>query len=239
MPISRVLIVDDEPAVRAFVASVLESLGCQPIQAKDAFEALKTVEESAVDLVVTDIIMPGMSGLELVRELQRRSNPTRCLLMSGNAEGMSIGAVPFLAKPFTVASLKAAVHRVMSVPHGTEPGDAAECPAQTEDSNRGFPSASRPDELERDLLELMNAARKAYRAAADHHRELIDAANHTSWKSDPDGAQALHNAATIEREALQEYSRALSNFTEFILNSRLAPNPHPDKRRRQRTPPRG
>jgi CheY-like chemotaxis protein len=75
---TRVLIVDDDPDMRLAIASVLKSRAYQVIEACDGYEALKKLKEEKPDIMLLDLLMPGMDGFAVVRELencQKRGYP--------------------------------------------------------------------------------------------------------------------------------------------------------------------
>ena len=96
-----ILIVDDEPDVRFVLKMAFESAGHQIVEAHHGVAALERVKDSRPDLVVTDVMMPVLDGLELIRRL--RSNPGTAtipiLVLSSRATAVS-GADASLAKPF-------------------------------------------------------------------------------------------------------------------------------------------
>ena len=98
---AEILIVDDEPDVRFVLKMAFESAGHQIVEAHHGVAALERVDSSRPDLVVTDVMMPVLDGLELVRRL--RANPDTAaipiLLLSSRATGAS-GADAALPKPF-------------------------------------------------------------------------------------------------------------------------------------------
>jgi len=104
-----VLIVEDEEPVRSMTARLLEGEGYEVLQAADGREALEIVERASgrLDLVITDVAMPAMSGRELADRLKRRRPGLPVLFMSGytDDEMMRRGLIepnhPFLSKPFT------------------------------------------------------------------------------------------------------------------------------------------
>jgi PAS domain S-box-containing protein len=125
---ARILVVEDEPAVRTLVGRVLERAGFSVVPAADGAEALRAfdADATAVDLVLTDIVMPGMSGIELVRELRLRRPGLRVLLMSGYTEdsvGHGQGRLELLAKPFTEDQLISGVRA--SLARAGDDADAA------------------------------------------------------------------------------------------------------------------
>jgi len=109
---SRVLVADDEPAIRKVVRDALEREGHEVVTAIDGREALERFEEAAFDLVVTDLAMPHVDGLELVQEVRRRS-PVPVLVLTVRSEErekvrlLDEGADDYVTKPFGVAELVA------------------------------------------------------------------------------------------------------------------------------------
>lgn len=109
-----VLVVEDEPAIRRMVARALGNAGFEVLTATDARGALELAAScDTLDLVVTDVVMPGMGGLELVERLQAQlSRELAVVFMSGYAraaQGEIGGHAGFLAKPFTLDALLAKV----------------------------------------------------------------------------------------------------------------------------------
>lgn len=107
----RILLVEDEEGVRQALADVLESLGYQVVAVGSAEEAFALPEDSTFDLLLTDLVLPGLSGVELAIGLQSRWPDLRLLLMSGHTEdqvakyAVFTGRVRFLQKPFDLATL--------------------------------------------------------------------------------------------------------------------------------------
>lgn len=114
----RVLLVEDNEQVRAFATHLLEDLGCTVLGSHDAEQALSLLESEPVDLVFSDVVMPGMSGLELVRELQRLRPGLPALLASGYSEEIVTGAgapMDFVRKPYARETLAAAMGKTLGV----------------------------------------------------------------------------------------------------------------------------
>ena len=100
-----VLVVEDEAAVRVFCCKVLRRFGYQVLEAAGPMEALDTLQQASVGLVLTDIMMPGMNGKEMVKRIDRNRQPDlKVLYMSGYIENIEPG-LDFLEKPFTSADL--------------------------------------------------------------------------------------------------------------------------------------
>jgi CheY-like chemotaxis protein len=116
----RVLVVDDEPGVRRLMARLLRVRGYAVADSEDAAAALAYLEslDHPVDLVVTDIVMPGMSGIRLAEEIEARWPRVKVLLVTGYAEGEALRSTrtqsrPLLPKPFTPSAMAAAVRDVL------------------------------------------------------------------------------------------------------------------------------
>jgi CheY-like chemotaxis protein len=120
-----VLLVEDEPLVRRSTRKLLESLGYRVLEASSGEEALALDREVGFDLLVSDVVMPGMKGPELARRLQARRSGLPVLFISGYAASV-IGSHEFpreglrlLQKPFDAEALGRAVQEVL------EPSGAA------------------------------------------------------------------------------------------------------------------
>jgi len=115
---ARILIIDDEEYILSVLYSLLsERHECK--MATSATEALEYLKEESYDLVLSDIMMPGMSGLELLQEITRRACDTVVILISGNLniqnaiEAMRRGAFDYVTKPFNLSDVEVAVHRAL------------------------------------------------------------------------------------------------------------------------------
>ena len=114
-----ILLVEDEPEVRAFARDTLSSYGYRVLEAESAEHSLELIATTQVDLVVTDVVMPGMSGPELHRRLVALRPGLRVLFMSGYVDdpvlrrGVISGEVPFLQKPFLPGDLAREVRQIL------------------------------------------------------------------------------------------------------------------------------
>ena len=115
------LIVDDSASMRQMVRFTLESAGYEVVQAADGVEALDYAKSGKADLVLTDVNMPRMDGLTLVRELRGLANykgiPILVLTTEAGQEtkvqGKQAGATGWIVKPFNPEQLIATIQRVL------------------------------------------------------------------------------------------------------------------------------
>jgi CheY-like chemotaxis protein len=112
-----VLVVDDEPAIREIVATLLEDEGYKVRRAKDGLEALATVDAGQVDLVLSDVTMPRLDGASLAKKLRRRGRPVPVVLMSAYYDAVDVPGVTFVPKPFEIDRLLAAVTSALAADH--------------------------------------------------------------------------------------------------------------------------
>jgi two-component system alkaline phosphatase synthesis response regulator PhoP len=115
----RVLVVEDDPAIRRGVVAALAFAGYDVLEAADGPRGLVLAETAEVDLVLLDVVLPGTDGLEILRRV-RESRPTRpvILLTARAAEddrvgGLAAGADDYVVKPFSVRELLARVEAVL------------------------------------------------------------------------------------------------------------------------------
>jgi two-component system response regulator MprA len=128
---ARVLVVDDDRAVRESLRRSLEFNGYAVALASDGAEALASITGSAPDVVVMDVMMPRLDGLEATRALRKAGNDVPILVLTARdavgdrVEGLDAGADDYLTKPFALqellARLRALLRRV--VPHGDAPDE--------------------------------------------------------------------------------------------------------------------
>ncbi len=108
----KVLVVDDEAVVRAGICRVLEKQGLSMHTAADGSEALEIMAEYPIDIVLLDIIMPGLDGIEVLRHIRATYPDTVVLMITGHPtiqsaiECTKLGAIDYLVKPFRVDDLE-------------------------------------------------------------------------------------------------------------------------------------
>ncbi len=133
-----VLVVDDSEGTREVIRRNLEGAGYQVLGAPGVPEAIATMKQSPVDLVITDLKMPRVSGMDLVRHVRENYPNTEVMMITGYAtvtsavEAVKVGADEYLSKPFTDGELLGAVRRSLAKLRvrraGRESGDAVKAP---------------------------------------------------------------------------------------------------------------
>ena len=143
MKAATILVVDDEPQIRRVLRATLSSRGYEIIDAKTGEEGIELVCKNKPDLVLLDVNMPGMGGLEACREIRRGSNAPIIMLTVRNAErdkvaALDAGADDYVVKPFGIEELLARVRAALRR-HGV--GEAL-APFETKDLSVDFESRS-------------------------------------------------------------------------------------------------
>jgi len=115
-----ILIVDDEASIRSVLVQAMEEEGYAPLEAADGLDAWQRFEQHPVPLVISDIVMPGINGIELLQRIKRCSPSTQVIIITSHAslgtavEALRSGAYDYLLKPFENLSLvSAAVKRAV------------------------------------------------------------------------------------------------------------------------------
>jgi two-component system alkaline phosphatase synthesis response regulator PhoP len=118
---TKILVVDDEPSITNLVSAYLKPEGYEVYTAADGDTGLKAARAFKPDLIILDVMLPGMDGIELLARLRRESNVYVILLTARTEEtdkivGLSVGADDYVTKPFSprelVARVKAALRRI-------------------------------------------------------------------------------------------------------------------------------
>jgi CheY-like chemotaxis protein len=117
----RILVVDDEPMVRFLLTRFLEEEGHTVDEAADGIDALEHLNQRPYDLLITDVHMPRMSGIDLVRSLRRRGNSIPLIVMDSYPDlfvESDVGAEAFalLAKPFDLSEVRRVLQQLEPQP---------------------------------------------------------------------------------------------------------------------------
>jgi DNA-binding response OmpR family regulator len=134
----RILIVDDNETVRSLVADHFKNLGYGVVEARDGVQGLESALKGLADLVILDVVMPGMDGFAVCRFLRERGDRTPVIMLTDRAElddkvaGFEHGADDYLAKPFSPVELEMRVKALLRR-HGDarqEPASARKAPVE-------------------------------------------------------------------------------------------------------------
>lgn len=109
---ARILVVDDEDSLRGVLRAILEEDGYEVLEASDGRSGLEMYRKHKADLIITDLVMPEMNGLDFISEVTRSVPRVRIIAMTGVpawdsclAKAKALGAHGTLQKPFTVETL--------------------------------------------------------------------------------------------------------------------------------------
>lgn len=123
MSAKTILIADDSPTMRAMLVAIVEELGeFQTVEASSGFEALRLLPREHVDLILTDINMPDINGLELISYLRTNQNYKHIPIFIISTEssvldiekGKQLGADEYVVKPFSPVTLQQLINRYLS-----------------------------------------------------------------------------------------------------------------------------
>lgn len=116
----KILVVDDEEGARELFNTILTDEGYEVTLANNGQDALSRMKSSTYDLVVTDIKMPGMDGLQLLQELRKTGCQADVIMVTAYGEvesylkAMSLGAAEYINKPIRIKELKRIVQKVLT-----------------------------------------------------------------------------------------------------------------------------
>jgi CheY-like chemotaxis protein len=117
--VAEILIIDDEASIRRLLVRVLRKAGHTVHEARNGEEGLEVFHQVHPELVITDIVMPDMEGIEVIRKLRQDAPTVPILAISGSGTPLylraatGLGATAALAKPFDVAELLAVVGQLL------------------------------------------------------------------------------------------------------------------------------
>lgn len=123
---SRILVVDDDLFVRRPLQSILSNEGFDAVTAADGEECLASVSAAPPDLIIMDVVMPGLDGFEVCRKIkgESRYSSIPIILLSGRwqeadrARGLGLGAADYMKKPYSSVELLGRVHELLSQRRG-------------------------------------------------------------------------------------------------------------------------
>ena len=116
----KILVVDDEEGARELFNTILTDEGYDVTLAVNGADALSRIKGADYDLVVTDIKMPGMDGLQLLQEIRKTGSKADVIMVTAYGEvesylkAMSLGAAEYINKPIRIKELKRIVHKILT-----------------------------------------------------------------------------------------------------------------------------
>lgn len=119
----RILLIEDDDSVRNMLRQTLELMGHAITEARNGKEGLALYQSANIDVVLTDIIMPDVEGMQVIRELRRQNPAVKIIAMSGGGRmnardylrmAQKLGAARILPKPFLGDELAAAIREVLA-----------------------------------------------------------------------------------------------------------------------------
>lgn len=116
----QILIVDDEARMLRVLEIMLQKMGHDISCASNGMEALQSLQETPVDLVVSDLRMPGMDGIELLNQLRAQGNNVPFIIMTAHGtiqsavESMKLGACDYILRPFDMEALELSINRILA-----------------------------------------------------------------------------------------------------------------------------
>jgi DNA-binding NtrC family response regulator len=126
MALTRLLLVDDEERFLSTTKSLLERRGIDALTASNGLDALRMVDEHHIDVVVLDVKMPGIDGVEVLRKIKEKHPLVEVIMLTGHAsvesaiEGLKLGAFDYVTKPCDVADLVEKVNQAWAKKQATE-----------------------------------------------------------------------------------------------------------------------
>ncbi|MFS8606002.1 response regulator [Priestia aryabhattai] len=117
----KILIVDDQYGIRILLTEVLQKEGYTTFQAANGFQAIDITKEQAPDLVLLDMKIPGMDGIEILKRLKQHDETIKVIIMTAYGEldmiqeAKDLGALTYFAKPFDIDEIRKVVREYIPV----------------------------------------------------------------------------------------------------------------------------
>jgi len=134
MPQKHVLIVEDHQDIASLIQMHLADMDCKVVQVADGLQGLKRAEQEPFDLIILDLMLPGMDGLEICRRIRNQSHYTPILMLTSKSEeldrvlGLEVGADDYVTKPFSIRELMARVKAQFRRGAATQTVDESDIP---------------------------------------------------------------------------------------------------------------
>jgi len=206
---ARILVVDDEKSIRITVQEFLKDDGHDVQTADDAIAALELLKEKDFDVVVTDVIMPKMSGVKLLQAIREVSEYVQVVMMTGGptietvSEALRLGAFDYLTKPVTKEAI------VKTVTNAAKTKFLIDEKMRLEEDNRRY---------QEDLELMVEDATKALRVSEQKFRDLSDLLPEIIYEMDVNGDITYVNKIASEKTGYsQEEFREGINVSQLLV----------------------
>ena len=116
---SRILVVDDDPVILELIDEILKAHGYDVVTAPNGKSGIKELERDFFDLVLTDLVMPGINGMDIVAYVTEKSPNTKCIILTGygtissSVDAMKRGAFDYISKPMTSSELIVVIEKAL------------------------------------------------------------------------------------------------------------------------------
>ncbi len=129
--VPKILLIDDEPAVRQAIGRILRRAGYAVVLAENGDDGVQLFRSESPDLVITDMVMPKKTGIEVIREIRQLRPDAKVIAMSGGGRiadvdfldmAAQLGATEIIQKPFEMTTLLEAIARCLAVGRDDRPG---------------------------------------------------------------------------------------------------------------------
>ncbi|HEY0710427.1 MAG TPA: EAL domain-containing protein [Polyangia bacterium] len=219
---SRVLLVDDEPLIIRAMRRALEGAGYAVTTAEDGSEAAKHLSESSFDVVVSDISMPTMTGIELLRRVRQRDLDLPVVLMTGSpavptaTQAISLGVLGYLIKPVSPSEMVSMVERAVQIYRLAKVKREALQYLDTASGDRSL--------LERDFATALDTAWMAYQPIISWSEKRVvafEALVRPTHAALPDPGALIHAAEQLGR--VQQMGRRLREVVATRMGEEISP----------------
>ena len=212
-PILELILVDDDAELRSDMANYLSRQGHSVEQCSNGEQALELLERRSFDVMVLDLMMPGMTGLDVLKELQTRSTECEVVVLTGEAtietavEAMKLGAREFLTKPISLKELDRLVRKAF---------DTGQLKKENEQLKAVLRHQQRPPEIIGESAQMQELFRLIARVGPTNKPILIQGESGTGKEL---VARALHQASPVADKPLVVINCAA--LPETLLESEL------------------
>jgi len=161
-----VLVVDDDVSILRILKQLLKEKGYNVVTAEDGIEALKVISDNEFDLVITDLMMPGVDGLEVLKNAKERNARTQVIMITGFAtldsaiDALKLGAFDYIRKPFKLAELDVTIRNAIDKIHLIKSNETLLNHLKAKHVKLKKTVETSVDEIEKDIVALEKSEKK-------------------------------------------------------------------------------